>query len=58
MPNIPYEFISSDHLVYDLVYNPTKSKFLQLAEEQGALIMNGLDMLKHQAEKAWQIWNF
>jgi len=56
-PEIPYKFITSDHLVYDLVYNPEESKFLQLAKERGALTMNGLDMLKHQAEKAWKIWN-
>lgn len=56
-PNIPYEFISSDHLVYDLVYNPEESQFLRFAKERGALTMNGLDMLKHQAEKAWKIWN-
>ena len=56
-PAIPYEFITSDHLVYDLVYNPEESKFLRLANEHGALTMNGLDMLKHQAEKAWKIWN-
>lgn len=56
-PTIPYENIGSEHLVYDLVYNPEKTKFLELAEANGALVMNGLDMLKHQAEKAWQIWN-
>ena len=56
-PEIPYKYITSDHLVYDLVYNPEESKFLQLAKERGALTMNGLDMLKHQAEKAWKIWN-
>lgn len=57
IPQIPYEFIGADHLVYDLVYNPTKTKFLELAEKNGALVMNGMDMLKHQAEKAWLIWN-
>lgn len=56
-PSIPYAFINSDHLVYDLVYNPSRSKFLELAENKGAMILNGLDMLKHQAEKSWQIWN-
>jgi shikimate dehydrogenase len=56
-PAIPYEFISAEHLVYDLVYNPKESKFLRLAKEQNAMTMNGLDMLKHQAEKAWKIWN-
>lgn len=56
-PPIPYEFIGPDHFLYDLVYNPQKTKFLSLGEEQGAMIMNGLDMLKHQAEGAWKIWS-
>lgn len=56
-PSLPYENISSEHLVYDLVYNPDRSKFLALAEAQGAMVMNGLDMLKHQAEKAWRVWS-
>jgi shikimate dehydrogenase len=57
IPKIPFEYINSNHLVYDLVYNPSKTQFLKIAEEQGALIMNGIDMLKHQAEKSWEIWN-
>lgn len=56
-PEIPFEFIGEEHLVYDLIYNPEKTQFLAKAEEKGASIMNGLDMLKLQAEKAWEIWN-
>ncbi|MDO5655512.1 MAG: shikimate dehydrogenase [Flavobacteriaceae bacterium] len=56
-PQIPYEFLDSSHLVYDLVYNPEKTKFLQLAEMKGAKIKNGLEMLEIQAEEAWKIWN-
>jgi len=56
-PVIPFEFIGKEHLVYDLVYNPEKTQFLTKAEERGASIMNGLDMLKLQAEMAWEIWN-
>jgi len=55
-PSIPYAFIGVDHLLYDLVYNPEKSAFLQEGEKRGATICNGLPMLQHQAQKAWDIW--
>jgi len=55
-PPIPYEAITEDHLLYDLVYNPEKTVFLQKGEEQGAMIKNGLEMLILQAEKSWEIW--
>ena len=54
---LPYEGISNDHLVIDLIYNPIKSMFLQKAENQGATIMNGEGMLKAQAMKSWSLWN-
>ena len=56
-PNIPYEFISEKHLLFDLIYNPSETKFLQLGKKNGAVIKNGLDMLAFQAEKSWEIWN-
>jgi shikimate dehydrogenase len=56
-PPIPYELITDQHYVYDLIYNPKKTYLLKEAEAQGAKIKNGLDMLKLQAEKSWQIWN-
>lgn len=56
-PNIPYQYISKEHLVYDLVYNPKVTRFLAKARNQGATIHNGLLMLQLQAEKAWEIWN-
>jgi len=56
-PNIPYSEISSKHLMYDLVYNPEMTIFLRKGKEMGALTMNGLQMLKLQAEKSWEIWN-
>lgn len=56
-PNIPYECISSQHLVYDLIYNPEETLFLKKAKEQGATTINGLSMLQLQAEKSWEIWN-
>lgn len=56
-PEIPYDFLTSQHLLYDLIYNPEKTKFLLLGEEKGAKIKNGHEMLVLQAEKSWEIWN-
>ena len=56
-PAIPYNFITRKHLLFDLVYNPSKTLFLQQGEEQGATIMNGQEMLELQAEESWRIWN-
>ena len=56
-PNLPYNAISKKHLIYDLNYNPSKTLFLLQAEKQGAMIKNGKEMLKIQAEKSWKIWN-
>ena len=56
-PNIPYQALGANHYVYDLIYNPSKTVFLQKAEENGATIQNGSDMLAIQAEESWRIWN-
>jgi len=56
-PAIPYEFISSRHYLYDLIYNPEKTAFLEKGEKQGAAIQNGMPMLIIQAEESWKIWN-
>lgn len=56
-PDIPYEYLTAQHIVYDLIYNPEKTTFLAKAEAKGAQIKNGLEMLVLQAEKAWEIWN-
>lgn len=56
-PPINFELINSSHYVYDLIYNPARTVFLQKAEMRGANIKNGLEMLHIQAEKAWAIWN-
>lgn len=55
-PDIPYQFLTPNHLLYDLIYNPPETAFLKMGREKGATICNGLDMLVHQAEKAWEIW--
>jgi shikimate dehydrogenase len=56
-PNIPYQEITSRHLLFDLVYNPEETRFLRQGKEQGASIVNGSDMLIYQAEGSWEIWN-
>lgn len=56
-PAIPYEFLTSANFLYDLVYNPAETVFLQRGKAKGALVMNGLDMLRLQAEKAWDIFS-
>jgi shikimate dehydrogenase len=56
-PPIPYEAITGDHLLYDLIYNPEQTLFLKHGAERGAATKNGHEMLILQAEKSWEIWN-
>lgn len=56
-PPIPYSGIGSRHLLYDLIYNPERTAFLKEGESRGARVMNGLQMLENQAERAWELWN-
>ena len=63
MPNteacvaIPYQGIGEHHICYDLVYTPEETLFLKKANEEGATIKSGLQMLELQADKSWEIWN-
>jgi shikimate dehydrogenase len=56
-PPLPYEFLTSSHYLFDLIYNPERTLFLQKGMEAGAVIENGSDMLKIQADASWEIWN-
>ena len=56
-PSVPYDFVTSRHLLFDLIYNPEKTLFLKKGEEKGATIINGAEMLLLQAEESWRIWN-
>jgi len=56
--NFPFDGITKDHLVIDLIYNPNYTQFIINASEKGAKTVNGYYMLEQQAEKAWEIWNF
>ena len=55
-PDIPYQYLSKDHLLFDLIYNPLETVFLRLGRAQGTQVTNGLKMLEYQAKKAWSIW--
>ena len=56
-PPIPYEQITTRHLLFDCIYNPEETLFLQKGKAQGAMIKNGMEMLVGQAKAAWKIWN-
>ncbi len=56
-PGIPYEALESTHFLFDLVYNPETTKFMQMGLDRGARVKNGLEMLHLQADKSWEIWN-
>jgi shikimate dehydrogenase len=58
MPPVPLDGFSSGQYAMDLIYNPAQTRFLQAASSAGGLIQNGLPMLRAQADKAWDIWNF
>jgi shikimate dehydrogenase len=56
-PPVPYQFISSMHLLYDLVYNPAETRFLAFGKDYGATVKNGYEMLELQALRSYEIWN-
>lgn len=56
-PAIPYQFLTSAHFLFDLVYNPTETTFMKKGKAQGAKVCNGYTMLTYQAERSWEIWN-
>jgi shikimate dehydrogenase len=56
-PSVNFEWVNATHLCIDLIYNPLKTVFLARAEQSGANIVNGLEMLMIQAEESWKIWN-
>ena len=56
-PEIPYQYLTFNHLLYDLIYNPAETLFCRLGAKQGATVKSGLEMLYGQANAAWDIWN-
>lgn len=55
-PPIPYQYLGTEHMLFDLIYNPSQTEFLKMGHLQGAKTSNGLKMLEQQALKAWSIW--
>ncbi|MDL2224506.1 shikimate dehydrogenase [Bacteroidales bacterium OttesenSCG-928-M06] len=55
-PNIPYHFLTGNHLLYDLLYNPNETMFMKQGKEHGATVKNGLEMLLLQAFASWDFW--
>ena len=56
-PDIPYECLTPNHLLYDLLYNPNETLFMKKGADRGATVKNGLEMLLLQAFESWEIWN-
>ena len=56
-PDIPYDQLTPNHLLYDLLYNPSETLFMKKGMERGATVKNGLEMLLLQAFAAWEIWH-
>ena len=56
-PQIPYKALNENHLLFDVIYNPTESAFLRFGKTRNCSIKNGLEMLEIQAESSWNIWN-
>lgn len=57
LPDIPYDMVGPDHILYDLIYNPEETKFLGEGRKRGATVKNGLEMLHMQALASWDFWN-
>jgi len=57
LPDIPYNLLTKEHLVFDMIYNPEETRFLKMAKKQGATTINGLSMFHNQADRSWEIWN-
>ena len=55
-PPIPYQSLTGEHFLFDLIYNPPQTRFLYLGQKQGARVCNGQKMLEKQAEVSWDIW--
>ncbi len=56
-PALPYQHLTPNHVLFDMIYNPSKTRFLEFGENAGATIINGQHMFEMQAEKSWTIWH-
>lgn len=56
-PDIPYQHLNEQNILYDLIYNPEETEFMRRGKQKGAMAIGGLKMLQLQADKSWEIWN-
>ena len=56
-PDIPYDQLTDHHILFDLIYNPNLTQFLERGAARGAQVKNGREMLEKQADFSWRIWN-
>lgn len=56
-PDFPYAFLTKQHLLYDVIANPAETLFMKKGIQRGATVKGGGDMLRLQADAAWEIWN-
>jgi shikimate dehydrogenase len=56
-PDLNYNYLNENHILFDLIYNPALTSFLKMGKERGCKLIGGLEMLYLQAEKSWEIWN-
>lgn len=56
-PHIPYQYLTPQHHLHDLIYNPAETRFMEKGRAQAASVQNGMEMLIQQAEESWRIWN-
>lgn len=56
-PDIPYAYLTGNHILYDLIYNPETTMFMEKGSSHGATVCNGAEMLRIQADESWKIWN-
>ena len=55
-PDLPYNLVEKENILYDLVYNPSETLFIKKGKEIGCKTLNGYEMLKFQAEMSWNLW--
>ena len=55
-PDLPYDLLNKENILFDLVYNPPETLFIKKGKEIGCKTLNGYEMLKFQAEKSWKLW--
>ena len=56
-PDLPYEAMDNHTILYDLIYNPDETLFMNRGKQYGATVKNGLEMLLLQAFASWDFWN-